>query len=454
MDKDFSADFGSEGLPSIATLERYVGGDMSPEERERLEAQIANDPLLADAVDGLKLSLADPHMTARLSRIRSRVASSVEAIPQPDSLGSKRKSRVKPFPQYLVYTAVAAGFALLLVFVGLMRNGEDEPQTPGLITQNQSTETQSEPAETTAPSDLEQPEVEGTVVPTEPQAPPSRRSPRAAPAPQPETYKESTDSWDNSGDEGDFPGEVMFDEFSDVNHLEDEFTSVQNASPTAPEPVVGNATSPGVPAYEAPTAPTSYATTPERQRQEEDLAKMAREAIPEETEIIREPTRPASVPTVTSERSQRQVSDAPQAGFETEDLQYQSEADRTYGAVVKAQLMADLLTEAIRLHDNNQLDSATLLLDEVLLSEKNNVVASYYKGKSLVAQEKYSEAVPLLLTASDNETSAVFEEAQWQLAQAYLGAGKKRKATSLLETISEASGKYEAEASELLQNMD
>ncbi len=84
-------------------------------------------------------SLGEADHTARLSRIRSRVASSVEAMPQTESLGSKRKSRVKPFPQYLVYTAVAAGFALLLVFVGLMRNGEnsEDAQNSELITQNQ-----------------------------------------------------------------------------------------------------------------------------------------------------------------------------------------------------------------------------------------------------------------------------------------------------------------------------
>lgn len=453
MDKDFSADFNSEALPSIATLERYVGGDMAIDERERLEAQIAKDPLLADAVDGLRMSLGEADHTARLSRIRSRVASSVEAIPQTDSLGSKRKSRVKPFPQYLIYTAVAAGFALLLVFVGLMRNGEDELQNPDLITQNQTTEPEQAPAATTVPSDVEPPLPEAPTTPTEQQDPPSTTSPRAASAPQPETYEESGNGWGSSDEEEPSAGEAMFDEIAEEDDFGNGFASAQNASP--PEPVSVNATSPGAPAvYETPTAPTSYTTTEERQRQEEDLAKMAREAIPEETEVIREPTRPANAPVINSERPRRQISDAPQVDFNTNDLQYQNEADQTAGAVSKAQVMADLLTEAIRLHDNSQLDSANLLLDEVLLSEKNNVVASYYKGKSLVEQAKFEEAIPFLLTASKIETSAVFEEAQWQLAKAYLGSGKKRKTTSLLRTISGESGKYQTAATELLQNMD
>lgn len=453
MDKDFSADFESEALPSIATLERYVGGDMATDERERLEAQIAKDPLLADAVDGLRISLGEIDHTARLSRIRSRVASSVEAIPQTDSLGSKRKSRVKPFPQYLVYTAVAAGFAILLVFVGLMRNGENEPQNPDLITQNQVIEPQPAPAETTTPSDGEQPATEAPVTPTEQQTTPSRTSTEESQGPQPGSILTP------EGNRNSTPMEaseeiVMFDEFVDSDDFGSDMTTVEVTPPTIPEPAVVNPTSPTVPVYESPVSANSYTTTQEKAIQEEELAKMAQEAIPEETEVIREPTRPASVPAATRERPRRQSSDAPQVDFSTDDLEYQNEADQTAGAVSKANLIADLLAEAIRLHDQEKLDSANLLLDEVLLSEKNNVVASYYKGKSLVDQEKYSEAVPFLLTASDVETSTVFEEAQWQLVKAYQGTGKERKTRALLKSISESTGKYQAQAAELLQNMD
>lgn len=451
MDKDFSADFGSEALPSIATLERYVGGDMATDERERLEAQIAKDPLLADAVDGLRMSLGEADHTARLSRIRGRVASSVEAIPQTDSLGSKRKSRVKPFPQYLIYTAVAAGFALLLVFVGLMRNGEDEPQNPDLITQNQITEPEQVPAETTVPSEMEQPVADAPISSTEQQAPPFRTSPRDTRAPQPESVLTPEGSRNSSPVEAS-EEIVTFDEFVGSDDFGSDPTTAEVIP--APAPAVTNVPTPTAPAYEPTTPPTSYTTTQERQRQEDDLAKMAREAIPEETEVIREPTRPASVPVISSERPRRQLSDAPQVDFNTDDLQYQNEADQEAGAVSKAQLMADLLTEAIRLHDDEKLDSANLLLDEVLLSEKNNVVASYYKGKSLVAQAKFEEAIPFLLTASEIETSAVFEEAQWQLAKAYLGAGRNRKTRTLLKVISESTGKYQVQAAELLQNMD
>lgn len=453
MDKDFSADTGSEALPSLATLERYVGGEMATDERERLEAQIAKDPLLADAVEGLRMSLGEADHTARLSRIRSRVASSVEAMPQTESLGSKRKSRVKPFPQYLVYTAVAAGFALLLVFVGLMRNGEnsEEAQNPEMITQNQITEPESAPTETTGPTNVEQPAAETPISSVEQQAPQARTSPRGTPAPQPESYEESLDSWTNTDDQALSVEEAMSDETAEEN----DFGAVQNTSSPVPDPVVvQQVQSPTTPANEPPSPPASYTTAPQRERQEEDLAKMAREAIPEETEVIREPTRPASTSPFSSEQPLRQVNTTPQVDFNTDDLQYQDEADQTAGAVSKAQVMADLLTEAIRLHDEEKLDSANLLLDEVLLSEKNNVVASYYKGKSLTDQKKFSEAIPFLLTASRVETSAVFEEAQWQLAQAYLGAEKKRKARSLLTTISEGTGKYQPEAAELLRNMD
>lgn len=447
MDKDFSADFESEALPSIATLERYVGGDMADDERERLEAQIAKDPLLADAVEGLKMSRADSDLSARFSRIRSRVASSVEAMPQTDSLASKRKSRVKPFPQYLVYTAVAAGFALLLVFVGLMKDGQEkqEPQNPELITQNQPTtfpaeapETQdSQAPEPVAESPALAPEASNNIsTTTEPAIIPSE--------PERELRSEAFD--ENGNDDW---GAIADEEVAD------DMLAVQAPpAPQAqavPEPVAANS---GNSNYEPADPSTLYTTEQGEVKEAEELAKLTEIAVREETEVIREPTRPASATVVPTERARRNQDTPPTVDFNTDDLEYQKEADQTAGAVSKAQVMADLLTEAIRLHDNQELDSAQLFLDEVLLSEPHNVVAAYYKGKSLVDQEAFTEAVDFLLIATEVETSAVFEEARWQLAKAYEGAGKKRKARSLLTSISEESGKYQAEAATLLQNMD
>lgn len=447
MDKDFSADAGSEALPSIATLERYVGGEMATDERERLEAQIAKDPLLADAVEGLRMSLGEADHTARLSRIRSRVASSVEAMPQTESLGSKRKSRVKPFPQYLVYTAVAAGFALLLVFVGLMRNGEnsEDAQNSELITQNQPN---TPPTETEDLPEPTSPEPETQVIsPLTEESIDNASQPAQARNSRPDPIREqpaqSFDLADNDGVE----------EFSDEEEelsvgTEDDMIPPAPQVQQLPEPTSVNIPDP---AYEQPAPVAGEAT---QSRQQEELAKLTETAVREETEVIREPTRPASAPVVPAERTRRNQYSTPQTDFSTDDLEYQDEADQTAGAVSKAQLMADLLAEAIRLHDKAELDSAQFFLDEVLLSEPNNIVAAYYKGKALVAQEAFTEAISFLLTSTEVESSPVFEDARWQLAKAYLGAGKKRKARSLLATISEDSGKYQAEAAEILENMD
>lgn len=453
MERDFSTDFESEALPSIATLERYVGGEMADDERERLEAQIAKDPLLADAVDGLRMSLGDTDMTARLSRIRSRVAASVEAAPDTTSLSSKRKSRVKPFPQYLVYTAVAAGFALLLVFVGLMRDSEQAESTASeeeLITQNQIPDPSLEVTPMTdSITENESQTEEPTTREAAPRPPSGEFSLRDQISP---TNKEEREGIGNTSISATQPPVNE----NATSSITDHYFDVA-ASSSSPEPAYAP-TAPQPSAVVVPTAPTttnSYTSPPTLNTEEQDWAKLAQEAIPEDTELIREPTMPTSASYGnSSERARQNQYEVPQVDFELDDVQIQDEADQTAGALSKAQLMANLLMEAIRLHDSGELDSANLLLDEVLLSEKENVVAAYYKGESLMQMEEYKEAIPYLITATAVDNSTVIEDARWQLARAYLASNKKRKAKSLLTEISGETGKYQAEAAELLQNID
>lgn len=462
MERDFSADM-NEAMPSIATLERYVKGELSGSEAEQLETQIAEDPMLADVVEGLRMTRADSGHAERMSRLHNRVSATVAAMPPVETTVTKRQSRVKPFPQYLVYTAIAAGFALLLVFVGLMRNQEESP----LNDQMTSAEPAPAPTATPAPSELTATEDIEEAYPVNQEtesviadaAPAPRRANTLPPPPPPLTERMPVEA---IVEDVPVAEEVLADEAIPVEvelytspNYDDFAAAPATTSPTAISvgPVV---TDSGV--SEVRTLDSAVAGAPaygnSTVRDEElDLEKIRQQARREESELVRQRT--SELEAVKEQYTQAQsASPIPDVEFVREDIPVQSEDDRIDGSVMKAQMMADLLQLAKGSYERNQPDSAIAFLDEVLLSEPENVTASYYKGMSLISKEQYKEAIPLLETAAAIEESSLQIEAEYELARANMLAGKKRKARNLLSEIVAGEGKYAEEAATLLENMD
>lgn len=458
MERDFSADM-NEAMPSIATLERYVKGELSGSEAEQLETQIAEDPMLADVVEGLRMTRADSGHLERMSRLHHRVSAAVAAMPPVETIATRRKSRVKPFPQYLVYTAVAAGIALLLVFVGLMKNQEESPSSP-LTDQVTSAEPAPAPTFTPAPSEsmnADGPEeetplsqIESPVIADATPAPRRATVPPPPPPPLNESAPEEAPEEEVLADEA-IPVEV---ELYPSDSYDDFVSAPSTTAPTGINTVPATTDSSlSVVLSEEPVVAAAPAYGNSTSRDDElDLERIRQQAQREESEVVRQRT--SELEAVEEQYSQTQSTTIPDVEFFRADIPAQSEDDRIEGSLMKAQVMADLLQLAKGSYERNQPDSAIGYLDEVLLSEPGNVTASYYKGIALMAKNEYKDAMPLLETAASIDESSLQIEAEYQLARATLLAGKNRKARTLLTEIVEKEGKYAEEAAALLENMD
>lgn len=417
----------NEAMPSIATLERYVNGEMSDAEAGKLENQIAEDPMLADVIEGLKMIRADSGHAARMGRLRKRVSVGLANMPSVESSVSRRKSRVRPVPQYLIYTAVAAGFALLLVFVGVLKEREADHDNSAIsehISSADNAPDLSTKIQESIPAVSDTPSQEYTLPPA---SPPPSRVPQFTPVPQePSLPAASVSSYD-----------------------EDRVSE----SPAADNDLIA-------PSPDVESDPKSYPAAAPRMQEEspgqpasESFDEISNQVLQEESELVRQRTSEIEA----EERQYLQPtrpSPTSEIGFQRENIPQQSRADRLEGSLSKALVMADLLELAKASYERDQPDSAIAYLDEVLLSEPGNVTASYYKGIALMSKEAYKDAIALLETAASIDESPLQVEAEYQLARATLLAGKNRKARNLLSEIVAREGKYAAEASTLLENMD
>ena len=462
----FSADHFSDTMPSVATLERYLSGGMAEDELVRFEAQMAEDPFLADAVDGMRMSMTDKDLSGKLAQLRERVALSVEALPESKSSNSRRKSRIKPFPQYLLFTAIAAGFALLLVFVGLLNKHQTDPLSPeGVATQSAPSATddfedQDNLLAESATQDLSNSESEEEEEDLEIIEDDLEEELLAiANSPEPGRSRLGLDEEESMIDhaEDDMLDEIMQEDFPAGGAVSPPGSVVMPAAPVAAAPRPAQS---APAAYSAPSdakakpdhssygntamdPARSQAATSPSQLSEEELRALQENAVVETTAMKRDA------------RQQPMVDDLPPptADFSLEDVPTQPLKDITYGQLSKASLITDLLTKAISLQESGKPDSALLYLNEVLDSEPANVTAAFYKGKSLLDKREASAAIPWLELASGNLQSPLYQEARWLLAEAYLADGKKRKCMALLESIAADNGPFREDAQALLDSL-
>ncbi len=76
-----------------------------------------------------------------------------------------------------------------------------------------------------------------------------------------------------------------------------------------------------------------------------------------------------------------------------------------------------------------------------------------YLGRSYRADGQVFKAIPCLKAVVDQGASPQFQLAQWELALAYLAAGKKPEAKAIFTAIQGAGGTYQAQAAEQLRKL-
>ncbi|MEM6805140.1 MAG: hypothetical protein AAF696_27335, partial [Bacteroidota bacterium] len=122
---DYTPHIDTEAI-DLELMERYLEGSLSEAERKEMEENLANDPILADAMEGLSMIEDKAAMKVALGRITEGSKTKLNKyIKKRDQL-SKRRSRVEHnnfrFTNY--YVAAAAAVAVLISTVWVIRMSE------------------------------------------------------------------------------------------------------------------------------------------------------------------------------------------------------------------------------------------------------------------------------------------------------------------------------------------
>ncbi|TAE50908.1 MAG: hypothetical protein EAZ89_11115 [Bacteroidetes bacterium] len=407
-EKDISAD----QLSSFQQLRRLKEGSLDAHAARQLTEQAAEDPLLADAIEGLE-EVPDTHtMELAVSRIRGQARSRIAGarVAQREKL-TKRKSRVhaQPYMNYLLVAAAAA--SILWVSVYILRQAQ--APAPALTEQIATAESPGDPQvlgntatlPATSPS-LSAPEMQqedpsaARQVETLPPADPEKSIRALPPTREQEATRRTEDVSSQTPD-------------------------IVISSPAAAAPVT-SATKPAPSLHQE--AETYEGVLPELSY--DDASNSSRET--DQTKKLEKQT--------YSEKKQADVLSIPAM----------SDDERRRGELLKTQGITDLLTEALALYEKKDYAASKDKFEEVLIGVPEHVVATYYVGHITYLQGQYAQAIPLLRKTIGLTETRWQEEARWDLARSYAALGRKSSARKLLMEIVVNGGKYALEAQAML----
>lgn len=422
-EKDISA----EQLFSFQRLRRLKEGSLDAREARQLTEQAAEDPLLADAIEGLEEVPDTRTMELAVSRIRSQARSRIAGVrvAQREKL-SKRKSRVhaQPYMNYLLVAAAAA--SILWVSVYILRQAPAPALTEQIATAESPRDPQANAVVPAPPivSGLESQDQEPSVLPQTETLPASGPEKSARALPAAEDRKDQTPVEDAPPQRQD---DIAFSSPKETA-AKPAVTSQDNLSSPVPDAVKA-ISAPGASSASQPwDAETYEGVLPELSY--DDASNSSRER--QETASEKKQT--------YSEKKQADILSIPAM----------SEEERRRGELLKTQGITDLLTEALRLYEKKDYASSKDKFEEVLIGVPEHVVATYYVGHITYLQGQYTEAIPLLRKTIGLTETRWQEEARWDLARSYAALGRKSSARKLLMEIVVNGGKYAPEAQAML----
>lgn len=470
--KDISPIEGSS-FPSVEVLQRYLRGEASAEEKQQIESLLEDDPMMADAIEGLQM-IDDPAVLQRsLHRIHGHTRQQLKRqISKRDAL-SRRQSRVQPrnFLPYIGTAAAAIALLFCTVYVVRQMGGKSDK-----MAQNQSVETQTLPAESEPITDAdayEPLELEGV-------------------------YGNALASTDSADAESEASSDLDDSYFAKAEVSKDEAPpqrQVGNSRPavepsTTPNPAIASSSVPVVEEIADEAEPPVFeeddfvvASPPPVRSTSEDKSVPQTSGSPEQeadrnddaprdylfnttdsTVEFFDEERLASIPEYESETRVGNVADSAQPRRKEKNRKqtspgtplYESAPKRTVedieqGQMERANAITDMIAKAVRHLEAKEYQDAIFQLDEVLLSEPNNVVAHHYRAQAYLAIGNDEGAITSLSTVVRLGTGENFEADQWALAQAYLRTDQKRKAKKVLKAIVEQAGTFATQAKEQLE---
>ncbi|MEZ4828129.1 MAG: CDC27 family protein [Bacteroidia bacterium] len=402
-----------ETTPSVVLLQRYLNGEASEAEKVQIEEQLAEDPLLADAIDGLKMVKDKNEIVLSVGRIQAATRKKIADKTRKRESLSRRKSRVSLPQNYTtIIIAAAAAIALLFTTVLVVRDiSFTDKAAPELAQQN--------PAETSTVREVPEEAPEEALA--------LEKSPAGNETATPPAVVESAP-------------------VAEPEHGGESSPLHRPIKTVAAQPVVV----PQNTQLAAKPAATTTDDLPKSEDQSVAIPGMAASSEGTRDEqvtrvIIRQDSLGEYVETETLEMiPERKATPRIQAANTPPPAM-----DNTAGKLMKGLAMSDLLEEARKLHNSRKYAPAIGKLDEVLQSEPENQVAQFYKASSLHGLGKYNECISLIKPIAAKTESPLYEDARWLLARSYSLSGRKNAAIKLLEKIEADGGIYAGDARKL-----
>lgn len=113
----------------------------------------------------------------------------------------------------------------------------------------------------------------------------------------------------------------------------------------------------------------------------------------------------------------------------------------------------DVLVTAMQKYENREFESALLLFETVLASDRENITSRFYSGISYMETERFNIAEKSFSGVIDHDNNLFIEHAEWYLGLCYLKTGQKDKAENLLALIADSEGYYSKKARRLARNL-
>lgn len=421
-----------EATPSLADLERYVQGKMGEEEQSQFEATLAEDPMLADAVEGLR-GINDPESLRRrikqLQQLNQRRIQSRLGPDQRQDERSKRKSRVRPLylPQMLM--GAAAVIVLLFLGVNMFRSFSERNEAGDMTPENLaiSTPEPEEDTETPAPlASAEEPE-RSEPAPVEVQTPVLRRASSNSIS-DPLT---SGPRDDVAGGGIDSPIPMTEEMAGAETSLQSEMGSVETWDMAYGKSVEEPAPQPAVPGAVIPSEPNiavmmEEVQTTAAQRDEEIAGRNAAEA---EEERMREP--------ISSGRRAFVMAESVQPDEQAADFDEEA-------ATVSAELSIGR-----SYHQQQQWEKSREYLQRALSANSTQAEVLFLIGDSHYREGEVKEAIPYLMRVMPHQ-QPFYDQAQWVLALCADAQGNRQTALNILRQLAGRDGRYRVAAQQLI----
>jgi tetratricopeptide (TPR) repeat protein len=108
---------------------------------------------------------------------------------------------------------------------------------------------------------------------------------------------------------------------------------------------------------------------------------------------------------------------------------------------------------AMVLYNSGNYRDAIAEFDKILLFDKNNETALFYKGISYISTGDYEKAIPLLKDIQAVPGTRFNDQASWYQALTYLGMNEKENAVTILRDIILKKNYFSARAESLLEKL-